>query len=204
MADMKDETSALPVKTEAPAATALTVDTNSLKKESLALINQIITETNDDKTQDLTYLFNMNQNKKTMVRINKLNELLDVITDQAVTRFSSKPDEISNKELIDGLKTVQDLIERGQNQVNGGNSSVGQPLIQINQQTNSVNVGKDEAGLSRDSREKVKNVVLALLNNVTSDTSEQEPKKDQNQQSEVIDLTETDTLGQLKEDSNDD
>ena len=86
------------------------VDTTKLNEESLALINQIIEENNIEKAKDLTYLFNINQNKKTMVRVNKLNELLDVITDQAVDRFTKKPDEISNKELLDSLKTVQDLM----------------------------------------------------------------------------------------------
>src|SRR5574344_249730 len=123
---------------EAKASTALTVPTGVLNEESLRIIGQIITEQDAQKTKDLTYLFNQNQNKKTMVRANKLNELLDVITDEAVTRFTKNPDEISNKDLLDGLKTVQDLIERSQSQVNGVTD---QPLIQINQQTNSVNVG---------------------------------------------------------------
>lgn len=45
-------------------STALTVNTVSLNEESLALINQIIEEKDVDKTKDLTYLFNVNQDKK--------------------------------------------------------------------------------------------------------------------------------------------
>ena len=88
-----------------------TVPTVDLNQESLALISQIIAETDEQKTRDLTQLFNANQNKKTMVRVNKLSDLLDTITDQALARFTARPDEISNKELFDGLKVVQDLIE---------------------------------------------------------------------------------------------
>lgn len=149
-----------------------TLDSNALavvdlNQESLALINQIIAESDEKKANDLTHLFNVNQNKKTMVRVNKLSELLDVITDQALTRFTKRPDEISNKELIDGLKTVQDLIERGQKQVSGNNNV---PLIQVNQQTNEVNIGKSSDNLSRDSRERVKSAVLGLLDSLAAST----------------------------------
>lgn len=137
------------------------VQTTDLKKESLEILNQIITSTDSTKTKDLTCLFNENQNKKTMLRINKMSDLLDVITDQAMTRFTARPDEISNKELLDSMKVVSELIDKGQKQVN----SVETPLIQINQQNNEVNVGDSSirGGLSRDSRERVKNTVTDLL-----------------------------------------
>jgi hypothetical protein len=137
----------------------------SLSGESLALIEKIIAETDEQKVRDLTYLFNANQNKKTMVRVNKLSDLLDTITDQALTRFTMRPDEISNKELFDGLKIVQDLIDRGQKQVSGVGET---PLIQVNQQTNEVNIGTSSTTLSRDSRERVKSAVLSLLNNISA------------------------------------
>jgi hypothetical protein len=154
----------------------LTVDTDqtaelsltgyqSLNDESKALLDQLIAETDEQKTRDLTYLFNANQNKKTMVRVNKLSDLLDTITDQALTRFTARPDEISNKELFDGLKIVQDLIERGQKQVSGVGET---PLIQINQQNNEVNVGSTTSTLNRDSRERVKSAVLGILNSITA------------------------------------
>ena len=142
----------------------------SLCEESKALIAQIIAETDEQKTKDLTHLFNANQNKKTMVRVNKLSDLLDTITDQALTRFTARPDEISNKELFDGLKVVQDLIERGQKQVSGAGET---PLIQINQQTNEVNVGNTTSTLNRDSRERVKAAVIGLLDSITAKQSVQ-------------------------------
>lgn len=148
--------------TETGLATAPTVDLN---QESLALISQIIAETDEQKTRDLTQLFNANQNKKTMVRVNKLSDLLDTITDQALARFTARPDEISNKELFDGLKVVQDLIERGQKQVSGAGEI---PLIQVNQQNNEVTIGGSPSNLSRDSRERVKSAVLGLLESIAT------------------------------------
>lgn len=149
--------------------TSLVTCKPSLNDESLALIEKIIAESDEQKTRDLTYLFNANQNKKTMVRVNKLSDLLDTITDQALTRFTSRPDEISNKELFDGLKIVQDLIERGQKQVSGVNET---PLITVNQQNNEVNIGGAGSGLSRDSRERVKSAVLGLLDSLTAKQTE--------------------------------
>ena len=134
-----------------------------LNAESLALIAQIVDEQNLERTKDLTHLFNVNQNKKTMIRVNKLSDLMDVITDQAVARFTNRPDEISNQDLMNSLKTVQDLIERGTKQASGVQDT---PLIQINQQTNEVNVGDTGINLGRDSRERVKNAVGALLSNL--------------------------------------
>ena len=141
-----------------------------LNEESKALIEQIIAETDEQKVRDLTQLFNANQNKKTMARVDKLSDLLDAITDQALTRFTNRPDEISNKELFDGLKVVQDLIERGQKQVSGVGET---PLIQFNQQTNEVNIGNGAtSNLNRDSRERVKSAVLSLLSSITTNTAE--------------------------------
>jgi hypothetical protein len=145
--------------------TALIPANVSLNEESKSLIKQIIAETDEQKVRDLTQLFNANQNKKTMARVDKLSELLDTITDQALIRFTSRPDEISNKELFDGLKIVQDLIERGQKQVSGTGEV---PLIQVNQQTNEVNIGGNSSNLNRDSRERVKSAVLSLLSSIAA------------------------------------
>ena len=159
-----------------------------LNKESLALIQQIIAETDEQKAKNLTYLFNVNQNKKTMIRVNKLSDLLDTITDQALTRFTARPDEISNKELFDGLKVVQDLIERGQKQVVGVTET---PLIQFNQQNNEVNMGDVASGLNRESRERVKTAVLGLLGSLATAQN----AKDVACVDDVIDEEEGDTNG---------
>lgn len=192
---MTDETKVTPEEAQqAEEFTDLAVVDNipNLNEESLALINQIIAETDIDKAKDLTYLFNVNQNKKTMIRVNKLSDLLDTITDQALARFTSRPDEISNKELFDGLKVVQDLIERGQKQVSGAGEM---PLIQFNQQTNEVNIGSSPSTLSRDSRERVKSAVLGLLNNLAAQPSNTEETIEEN----IITVDAVDTVEEGEE-----
>ena len=164
------------------------IDTQALTKESTEIINQVIHENDVEKVKDLTYLFNINHNKKTMLRQDKLNELQDIITDQLITRFTTKPDEMSNQELMNGLKTVQDVLERSTKQINGVNEQT--PLITINQQHNEVNVGeKSIDSLNRDSREKVKTAVLKLLNGLSTISAES-PDLTNTIEAEV---TETDT-----------
>lgn len=175
-------------------STALTVvNAEDLNKESLTLINQIIAESDIEKTKDLTHLFNINQNKKTMIRIDKLSGLQDHLVDQFAKRIAERPDEISNKELMDGIRIVQDIIERGQKQVEGVAQT---PLIQFNQQNNSVNIGEDSTQLSKESRDRVKNAVLSLLSGLSkaapADTTIEDPI--------VTDLTETEDAGDTADD----
>jgi hypothetical protein len=153
--------------------TALTlINAEELNKESLDLINQIIAESDIEKTKDLTHLFNINQNKKTMIRIDKLSGLQDNLVSQFAKRIMERPDEISNKELMDGIKIVQDIIERGQKQVEGVNQT---PLIQFNQQNNSVNIGDSTPQLNKESRDRVKNAVLSLLSGLNTSIPTEEP-----------------------------
>ncbi len=141
-----------------------TVDVSVLKEEANKLINEVIVEHDVDKVRDLAMLFNVNQTKKTMVRQNKLNDLLDTLVNTAANRASSHPDEMDNQQLYQSLKVVQDLVERSTKQIAGANDNV--PLIQINQQNSEVTINTGESSqksLNREQRNRVKNVVEALL-----------------------------------------
>lgn len=162
-----DPSKASPENGEKTTAALVAVDTSNLNAESLDILNQIIEAEDINKTKDLTYLFNINQNKKTMVRIDSLSNLQDKLVGLLSSRVTERPDEMSNQEVMQALKVVQDIIERGTKQITGQNE---QPLIQINQQTNSVNVGDEAAGLNRDSRDRVKRVIMGILDNVKDAT----------------------------------
>ena len=163
-----DPNKASPEKGEKTTTELVAVDTSDLNAESLNILNQIIAAEDIDKTKDLTYLFNVNQNKKTMVRIDSLSNLQDKLVGLLSNRVTERPDEMSNQEVMQALKVVQDIIERGTKQITGQNE---QPLIQINQQTNSVNVGDEAAGLNRDSRDKVRRAIMSILDNVKGTTN---------------------------------
>lgn len=150
-------------------AELIQANTTNLSKESVVILNQIIAEQDPAKTKDLTYLFNQNQNKKTMARMNKLNDLVDTLVDKFIDRANNRPDEMTTTEIINGMKTASDLIDKGQKSITNEPESV--PLIQINSQDNSVNVASSDdtaSKLSRESKDKVKNAVLGLLNSLSA------------------------------------
>ena len=142
---------------------ALVVSTDILNQEAVDLINQIIVESDTTKAKDLTTLFNVNQNKKALIRTSKLSELYDILTEQALIRFRNKPDEISNQELLAFLKVLQDLLERSQKQATGTEEK---PLITINSQTNNIGDGLPK---TKESRDKISSVIVDILKNLNSE-----------------------------------
>ncbi len=154
---------------KAEGTTALVaIDTKGLNEESLEILNQIIAvESADaDKNRDLAQLFVTNMNKKTMVRLDSLNELQDNLVGLLSKRVTDRPDEISNQELMQAVKIIQDLIDRGAKTITAAPEK---PLIQINTQTN--NIGTELDGVPRESRDKVKNAVMSILSSINNNTA---------------------------------
>lgn len=140
--------------------TALEVVSPNLSLEAQRLIGELTSEKDTQKMLAIEQQFNEIQRKKQLARVSKLSDVQDMLTDQFYKRISQRPDEISNKEMLDGMKVVQDLMEKSQRQAEAP-SEIPQ-LIQINQ--TEVNVGNNN--LSRDSRERVKNAVIGLLDSI--------------------------------------
>ena len=131
----------------------------NLNAESQRLVGELVFERDRQKMQAIEQQFNDIQRKKQLARVSKLSDVQDMLTDQFYRRISQRPDEISNKEMLDGMKVVQDLMEKNQRQPETIEEIP--QLIQINQ--TEVNVGN---GLNRDSRERVKNAVLGILDSI--------------------------------------
>lgn len=153
----------VPESTVTPAeSTNALVQATELNLQATEILNKIIAEKDTERVKDLTYLFNISQNKKTMARVDACNDVLDSMLAQWAKRVAERPDEMSNEDILRGVKVIQDLMERGQRQVAEVND-VAPPLIQINQQNNEINMGNDRAPLNRDQREHVKKAVMSLL-----------------------------------------
>ena len=130
--------------------TALIASANSgLSLEAKRILSQLVGEQDAGKTKDLTYLFNQNQNKKTMVRIDKMGDLVDSLTNKLSDRIAKQPEQFTNKELVDTIKTLSDLMERGQARVMGLDQEA--PFIQVNQQNNEINT--EASTLDKESRD---------------------------------------------------
>ena len=144
----------------------------TLAKESNELTDLIISEKDPNKLQDLTNLFKQNQLKKNLIRSNKLNNLLELIDDEVITRVTTNPEQIRVQDLLNYMRATQQSIQ------DSFNSYEQLPVIQVNNIENSVNINTH---LSKESREKVINKVNEILAQL-------------NKQDEIIDVeTEEDT-----------
>lgn len=141
------------------------------------IVNKIIEADNKDELKHQFDLFNMNQSKKNALRVIKLNGLLGKIEDQAIERFEKRPDQISNKELLDYMQVVSTQIEKSQNYISNIQDK---PMITVNNQKNELNVSIGPE-LDRDSKSNVINAVTNLLNqlrNKSVSNSESESNND--------------------------
>ena len=111
--------------------------------------------------------FKINDTKKNVFIINKLNNLFDKITEEATARFEQRPGEMSNKEVIDYMNAVSNQIDRSKStlsQIKDVN------LTQVNNTVN-VNIDNKETSLSRESREKVIDFIKDILKNSQEDST---------------------------------
>lgn len=155
----------------------LTTSSANLEKDTQALVNDILNEKDPKKVKDLTYLFNIAQTKKSVLRAINLNNLLDKVNDQMEERLTKRADQFSNKDLLDYMDKMTGALEKAQKQVQDVDPT---PAIQINQQN--INLG--ETGLSRESRQNVMDAVASILKRLNeepleeSETTEEEPVSD--------------------------
>ena len=137
-----------------------TTKNNELDTKSESIVRDIIDSDNTDEIKALTNMFNLNMAKKNMLRLLKLNGLLDSLSDVAIERLQNNPDEITNKELMDYLNVIQNLIDKSTKTVDTVNTA---PVIQINQQNNLLVTSDGESlNLSKESRDRVLDVVAQL------------------------------------------
>lgn len=128
-----------------------------LDKSTNDLAQQIIDEQNLAKVQDLTHLFNLNQAKKNVLRVIKLNSLLDKVSDQMIKRFEETPGQFSNADLLNYMAVTQNAIDRANKAIGLVDES---PAIVVNQ----VNVNVEpEQTLDRDSRLRITEAVSKIL-----------------------------------------
>ena len=134
-------------------------DTELITSDAIqSLVDSIQSETDIGKTQDLIALFNWNLSKKNVARLLKLNNLYDNITDQMEARVLKRPDQFSNDDLLNYLKTLQNAIDGSNKQL----QSIEEPpptIIQNNTQIN-VTVGDE---FSRESRDRILKAIQATM-----------------------------------------
>ena len=152
--------------TNEEAAQKLPVTIESMTEQTLAteqqVVKDIVAAPNKEELEKQFQLFNMNQVKKNALRIIKLNNLLTKVEDQALERFEKRPDQVSNKELLDYMNAVSNQIEKAQN-FSKETLSTEIGGIKIKQEKTEVNINVAPV-LNRNEKDRVVDVISILLN----------------------------------------
>lgn len=150
--------------------------------QPLDITTQLVKEEDPDKIKSIINLFNLNVAKKNAVRIDTLNELIDDVLSKVGERLQLRPDEFSNKDLIDYLNALYTAAEKSGKIVSGAEEI---PAITINQQNNVI--VNDATTLSRESRQRIAEVVAAMLNqtqqiegDIIDESEDEEPVEEGN------------------------
>lgn len=156
----------LPTTIESDKSTIKEMDV-SLTKKTEDLVEDILNEYDPKKIKDLTYLFNIAQTKKSVLRTLSYNTLLDRVNDQMEERLVKRADQFSNKDLLDYMDKISTAMDKAQKQIKDIDTT---PAIQINQQNIILENGSEE--LSRESRQNVMDAVSAILKRINSPAQE--------------------------------
>ena len=163
------------------------VPLNSTEEE---ILNNIIQAQSRDELEHQFDLFNINQSKKNALRVVKLTNLLSKVEDQAIKRFNNKPDQFSNRELLDYMQAVSSQIQQSQTMAN---TLVNTNTIEVKHQKNEVNINLNQTVLDRDSKEKVVGVISDLLKQLKNTNNQNDNELIIDAQSEAINNSNTDS-----------
>ncbi len=162
----------------------------ALKVESEELLVELSKTQDPQKNKDLTYLFQLNNNKKAMLRQNKINELMDNTVDKLTDRVEKHSDEIPTETLIKIATTAQGILDRN-TLITTPNQE--QNLIQINKHETTINVNpetQEDKKLTSQQRKNIDSVVSKILGNVLKN-SEAQPSEEVILDAEVTEAKES-------------
>ena len=123
------------------------------------LEKDILSSDDPNELSDIIDLFNLNLQKRNIIRNKKLNDIQDEVVNRMLTKIQEEPWEFSNEDLVKFHKVIQDSLSKS-------NTSVDEtkiPAIQVNQQ---INISAPE--FDRDSRSRILSAVHEVLNSVDS------------------------------------
>ena len=120
--------------------------------------------TDNQELEQIISIFNQNLKKKELLRVGKLSDLQDAITDQVEKRLKLHADEFSNKDLIDYFKAFQDNIQKTDSSID----SI--PQIAITQNQLNINV---QSEFNQDERQRIMNAVRQIIAQSNSQVQEE-------------------------------
>lgn len=121
------------------------------------LAQALIKAETEEELQKVTALFNLNLKKKAIIRASKLSELQDSITSEMSNRVDTRSAEFSNKDLLDYMKVIQDII--GKSDMNPE-----MPSTLLLMQENHIHADENSSPmLSKESKDKIRMALEELL-----------------------------------------
>lgn len=133
---------------------------DSIDSSSLQLLAKAMDAENYNALAEYEARFNLNMHKKNLLRQLKLSDVEDKVSDEILDRVTNHADELSNIELSNYLKVINDYINNSRKRTSTEEMT---PAITLNQQTNNVTVNIEDNKLDRKSRENIINAVNKLL-----------------------------------------
>ena len=131
-----------------------------------------------DELKDLTTLFGISLTKREIIRASKESDLMDKLLEQAEQRIVEKGDCLSHTDLLDYMKTLQTNVDKSRKTFNDDIDNASTKITNTHTEIN-VNIGDSVAGLSRESRERVLDVMKTLFAQINQEQQEvvEEPQE---------------------------
>ena len=145
------------------------LDLTTIDNKSKEVARKILEEDDIDKVKDLTALFNLNAQKRNVMRVIKMNDLLDKVTNQISDRFEKYPDNFTNDELLKYMQVTEAAIDRANKNLNLIEET---PQIAM-QQNNQVNINMTY-GIDEEGRGKVLDIINSVLKFTRTATKDEE------------------------------
>lgn len=118
--------------------------------------SDLLEENDPDQFKRIVDLFNLNMQKKNLIRVGRIADIQDKITNQISDRVEKRVDEFSNSDLLTYFKTMQEITSKPI----PGEKEIAQILVNQNNQVN-INMEKDE--LNRESRSRIIAAIDAFM-----------------------------------------
>ena len=145
---------------------------NNLNTDNVNIAKKILETDTLEDTKNLVALFNLNNQKRNVIRISKMTNLLDTITDQIINRFEKYPNNFSNEDLLKYMQATEASLEKANKNLNQVEDTPSIQLLQNNELNISINNSKEDV-LNNESRLKVLETVKSFLSNLdTTDAIE--------------------------------
>lgn len=121
------------------------------------IVGDIVSVNDTEQMQRLVQIFNQSIAKKNMIRILKLNGILDKLSEEAFNRIVNHPGAIEDKDIIGYIKVIQGIIDKATE-----SADTIKELPPINVTTNNISIGQTPL-IPQDSKEKIIGVVEEIL-----------------------------------------